>query len=184
MSVEPVIRFCAVISADAELREAAIERLTKAWGEVFLQSEPLPFEAGGYYAETMGPELKKTLIAFHEPVDGASLADWKLWTNNVEREFHGTRAGLLRPVNLDPGYVTQAKLVLATTKDRDHRLYLRDGIFAEITLNYTAKRWVHHRWSYPDYRTEAVAEFAMRCRNRLRESLQATDGMRRRETSS
>ena len=85
----------------------------------------------------------------------------------MEREFQTVSSTCSRPLNLDPGYITQAKLVLATTKDRDHRIYLRDGIFAEITLNYTAKRWVHHRWSYPDYRTGEVAEFALACRNRL-----------------
>jgi hypothetical protein len=41
-----------------------------------------------------------------------------------------------RPLNLDPGYLTEAKLVLATTKDRNHRLYLDRGIFAEVTLCY------------------------------------------------
>ena len=184
MPVEPVIRFCAVISADVELRERAIEKLAESWGVIFRRSDPLPFEAGGYYAESMGSDLKKVLVGFEDPVDGATLADWKTWSNEVEREFQKVSSACSRPLNLDPGYVTQAKLVLATTKDRDHRIYLRNGIFAEITLNYTAKQWVHHRWSYPDYRTDEVAAFALACRNRLRDWLQASGERRHRPGTS
>ncbi|MEL6108094.1 MAG: DUF4416 family protein [Planctomycetota bacterium] len=179
MPVEPVIRFCAVISREPEIRELAIERLTENWGRIFLRSEPLPFEAGGYYAEKMGADLRKVLVGFERPVDSADLADWKTWSNDLENEFRVGDSRYDRPLNLDPGYVTQAKLVLATTKDRDHRIYLRNGIFAEITLTYTAKRWIHHRWSYPDYRTESVASFALGCRDRLRDWLQASQDERR-----
>lgn len=180
LSVEPVIRFCAVISNDHSLRQHAIERLETQWGKTACRSDALPFEAGGYYSDAMGTGLEKELVALGSPIDPSDLADWKRWTNEIEREFAGADWPDKRPLNLDPGYITQAKLVLATTKDRDHRIYLRDGMFAEITLTYTAKRWIHHRWTYPDYRTEAVAEFATRCRNLLRQHLQADDGFRQR----
>jgi hypothetical protein len=206
--VEPVIRFCAVISADAGVRRQAIERLRAAWGDVTVHSPPLPFEAGGYYAAAMGTDLRKELVAFGEPVAPDELAAWKRWTNAVEVDFdqpdfaqpdfaqpdaaavqpsgpsrppsRSQASEVSRPLNLDPGYITQAKLVLATTKDRDHRVYLRDGIFGEITLTYTAKRWIHHRWTYPDYRTASVAEFATQCRRRLRDHLQSTGVLRQR----
>jgi hypothetical protein len=181
--VEPVIRFCAVISRHAEIRKQAIQQLAGEWGEIGLQSGPLPFHAGGYYARTMGEPLEKELIGFLQPTDAGALADWKRWTNALEPQFGGRDPSSVRPLNLDPGYVTQAKLVLATTKDRDHRVYLRDGIFGEITLTYTAKKWVHHRWTYPDYRTEKVAAFAMRCRNHLRSCLLSGDGFRKRVSS-
>ena len=121
----------------------------------------------------MGPELKKVLVGFSEPVDPAELADWKNQSNRWEQAYAETSSHPdERPLNLDPGYLSQAKFVLATTKDRDHRLYLRDGMFAEITLTYVGKVWNHHRWTYPSYRSEEVAEFANRCRERLREHLQ------------
>lgn len=179
--VEPVIRFCAVISADADVRRQAIDRLCEHWGEIVHQSPPLPFEAGGFYADSMGENLKKELLGFRQPADAAGLADWKIWTNVVESEFWESESPQQRPLNLDPGYISQAKLVLATTKDRDHRVYLRDGMFGEITLNYMAKKWVHHRWTYPDYRTEAVAAFANQCRNYLRATLQQGTGFRQRK---
>lgn len=178
--VEPVIRFCAVISSQSEVRRRAIEQLESQWGQIVHHSDPLPFEAGGYYADSMGTDLLKELIAFEQPCDGAELPDWKIWTNQVEAAFGGEAYPRQRPLNLDPGYITQAKLVLATTKDRDHRVYLREGMFGEITLTYTAKKWIFHRWTYPDYRTEAVAEFATACRNHLRSKLQDGQGFRKR----
>ena len=180
LDVEPVIRFCAVISKDQRVRDQAIERLADQWGAIAQRKGPFPFIAGGYYTASMGDGLMKDLISFSDPVDCESLADWKLWTNQLERELLTNPLDVQRPLNLDPGYITQAKLVLATTKDRDHRIYLRDGIFGEITLTYRAKKWVHHRWTYPDYRADNVAAFATECRNHLREKLKAMEGFRRR----
>jgi hypothetical protein len=118
-------------------------------------------------------------VAFDGFVDPSELADWKLQTNQWELELAQQVAyPEARPINLDPGYMTQAKLVLATTKDRDHRIYLRDGMFAEVTLTYVGKQWQHHRWSYPSYRTEQVARFANDCRERLRAHLRETKGFR------
>ena len=178
--VEPVMRFCAVITRHADARSWAVDRLTQAWGEVSIISEPIPFEAGGFYTATMGADLMKVLIAPGKPLDPGDLADWKHQTNQWENEYaEASSYAEPRPLNLDPGYMTQAKLVLATTKDRDHRIYLRDGMFAEVTLTYVGKQWVHHRWSYPSYRTDEVAKFAGACRDRLRRHLKETKQFRK-----
>lgn len=177
--VEPVIRFVAIITREDPVLRWAQQRLESQWGGMLEVSPPLPFEAGGYYSDEMGTGLRKILIALQPIADPAGLADWKTTTNAWEREAAAEFPGdAVRPLNLDPGYITQAKLVLATVKDRDHRLYLRDGIFAEVTLNYAGGRWVHHRWTYPDYRTADVTEFATRCRTRLREHLRTSGAFR------
>lgn len=177
--IEPVIRFVAIIASLPEVERWARGRIADAWGKVADTSPPMPFVAGGYYDAEMGCGLSKVLVAMAEPCDSGSLADWKRQTNEWEwqaaAEYGG---GPARPLNLDPGYVTQAKLVLATVKDRDHRIYLRDGIFAEVTLTYTGGQWIGHRWTYPDYRTPEVIDFANRCRHRLREHLKEIGGFR------
>lgn len=177
--VEPVIPFVAIITSDDAVLQWARAQIVERWGELAEISQPLAFEAGGHYAVEMGQGLRKSLVALAAAQDPAGLADWKTQTNAWERqavaEFPGPH---VRPLNLDPGYITQAKLVLATVKDRDHRIYLREGIFAEVTLSYVAGRWVHHRWTYPDYRSEVVFQFATRCRFRLRAHLRVTGGFR------
>ena len=173
--VEPVVRFCAVITRHPVARQWAMRRLAQRWGEASVCSAEIPFEAGGYYTASMGSELQKSLIAVTSFTDPGGLADWKTQTNQWEQEYTElSRHHEERPLNLDPGYMTQAKLVLATTKDRDHRLYLRDGMFAEVTLTYVGKAWQHHRWTYPSYRTEEVSHFANQCRAELRQHLKAT----------
>ena len=72
-----------------------------------------------------------------------------------------------RPLNLDPGYITAAKLVLASTKDHAHRIYLQDGIYAEVTLAYRHRAWQPLEWTYPDYRRADFQEFFTRCREFL-----------------
>jgi hypothetical protein len=177
--IEPVIRFVAVITNDERVRAWAYECIEQRWGSIAEQSAPMPFEAGGFYTEAMGGSLQKTLVAIAAPIDPVGLADWKTQTNGWEVEAAAQLPhSHARPLNLDPGYITQAKLVLATVKDRDHRIYLKDGIFGEITLTYVGRQWVHHRWTYPDYRTEEVIEFAMRCRTRLRQHLMETGAFR------
>jgi hypothetical protein len=64
-----------------------------------------------------------------------------------------------RPINIDPGYISMTKLVLASTKNREHRLYLRDGIYAEVTLAFRDQRWQPMGWTYADYQRDDVLEF-------------------------
>ncbi len=181
--VEPVVRFCGIISRHADAHQWAIDLISAQWGSPVLQSPPIPFEAGGYYRASMGDELLKTLVAFEGFHDPGGLADWKLATNQWEADYASISPHAdARPINLDPGYTSQAKLVLATTKDRDHRIYLRNGIFAEVTLTYVHKKWEHHRWSYPTYRGVEVAKFAQQCRENLRAHLKDAKQFRHRET--
>ena len=178
--IEPVVRVCAIITRHDAARAWAIERLTEQWGTLVETSAAVPFDAGAFYRETMGDGLTQTLVAVDEFADPADLADWKHETNDWEADYAAlARHGEARPLNLDAGYLSQAKLVLATIKDRDHRIYLRRGIFAEVTLNYVGKAWHHHRWSYPSYRDPAVAQFCGCVRIRLRKYLIETGQIRR-----
>ena len=102
----------------------------------------------------------------------------KLATNQVEAAFaaEARPAGRpphapQRPLNLDPGYVTESKLVLASTKDFAHRVYLGDGIYAEVTLTYAGGRWRPHEHTFPDYASGAYDSFLARAREALRRQL-------------
>ena len=139
------------------------------WGPVQFESPRFEFTETRFYAETMGEELSKQFFAFRQLIDPASLASVKIRTNDLENTYLQQSDGaVIRPVNIDPGYLTEAKLVLATTKDRDHRIYLQQGIFAEVTLHYHRKMWQKSRWTYPDYQREDFHAFFSRCRDWLR----------------
>ena len=91
--------------------------------------------------------------AFERLIDPSELPQIKLQANDWEAEYTGLgRHPESRPLNLDPGYVTSAKLVLASTKDHAHRIYLSRGIFAEVTLYYKDRHWQHREFTFPNYR--------------------------------
>jgi hypothetical protein len=146
----------------------ARERAVEVWGPVAIESPAFRFDQTDYYTATMGPDLVKVFWAFERPIDPAGLVDVKLLTNRWECEYAG-QAGQVepRPLNLDPGYLTPAKLVLASTKDFAHRVYLDRGIYAEITLFYRRGRWEWHEWTFPDYRREEYHRFFFQCRELL-----------------
>jgi hypothetical protein len=172
----PVLPLLAAFSRHDEALDWARQRSSEPWGPVALTSDVFPFDDTGYYAATMGAGLKKVFFAFERLVDPAWIVQAKHETNEWEAEFSRRHRGPdERPLNLDPGYLTEAKLVLATTKDRDHRIYLDRGIFAEVTLYYQRGRgWQSREWTYPDYRSEAYHLFFNRCRSYLRERKHAS----------
>jgi hypothetical protein len=165
----PALRLLAAFSRHTDALDWARQTASAAWGPVALESERFEHRETNYYDATMGTGLKKCFFAFETLADPAELAEWKLSSNRWERDYQ--RLGLhseSRPLNLDPGYLTEAKLVLATTKDRDHRIYLRDGIFAEVTLHFHRGQWEARPWTYPDYQRADYHEFFLRCREYLR----------------
>ncbi len=106
------------------------------------------------------------------PGDPGRLAEIKRLTGLLEAEF--AAPGLPpRPVNIDPGFVDEARLVLATAKDRGHRLYLGQGVYAEVTLSFSGGQFTPLPWTYPDYASAEYREFFAGVRERLREQRRA-----------
>jgi hypothetical protein len=165
----PVLLLVAAFSRYPEVLAWARRQLQQRWGPIHLASSPFPFTWSDYYAASMGSDLVKQFWAFESLIDPAELAAIKRATNQLEAEVkQAISAAESRPLNLDPGYLTEAKLVLATTKDRDHRLYLSQGIFGEVTLYYHRGGWKAREWTYPDYRQPEYHEFFDACRQYLR----------------
>jgi hypothetical protein len=164
----PALLLLAVFSRYEGALDWARQRAVEAWGPVELESPRFDFVETRYYDATMGPGLTKVFFTFQRPLDPAELVDIKLETNRWEVEY-AAAAGHCepRPLNLDPGYLTLAKLVLASTKDFAHRIYLSRGIYAEITLQYRHHQWQHHEYTFPDYRRADYQAFFTQCRNTL-----------------
>jgi hypothetical protein len=158
--VAGVLLVVAAFSRHADALAWARARLEEAYGPVVLASAPYVFDQTSYYEASMGADLRKVLWAFGTLIDPGRMPDVKHASNALEQALaEQRRYPEARPVNLDPGYLTLGKFVLATTKDQAHRLYLRDGIFAEVTLHYQAGRYRPWPWTYADYRLEEVIAF-------------------------
>jgi hypothetical protein len=168
ISHPPALLLLAAFSRYRDALHWARDRAADTWGPAALESEPFDFTETNYYAATMGTGLRKMFFAFDGPLDPGELADVKLRTNDWEKQYAAEASHPEpRPLNLDPGYLTLAKLVLASTKDHAHRIYLGRGIYAEITLSFRAHRWQAHELTYADYRREDYQRFFSACREHL-----------------
>ncbi|MBI4713100.1 MAG: DUF4416 family protein [Planctomycetes bacterium] len=170
-----------IISKYADLFEPVEEKLFAGFGVIDLKSDIMSFEFTDYYTAEMGAPLKRQFLAFQKLIDPAEIASIKIRTNQIENDFaskfldsrlrgNDKEQKVSRPVNLDPGYVDNSKLVLASTKDYAHRIYLQDGIYAEVTLQYSASKRSFQpcQWTYPDYQTQAYLDFFNRVREMYR----------------
>lgn len=130
--------------------------LERRFGPADLESQPIPFDFTDHYTIEMGSGLTRRFLSFKRLMDPQRLALIKVWTNRLEEKLSvkGRRA-----VNIDPGYVDLAKLVLASTKDFCHRIPMGNGIFGEVTLCYQGKSFRSWELTYPDFRTPAYIEF-------------------------
>ena len=166
---DPVLLLVGAFSRHEEARHWARERSIATWGPVALESDPLPFRDTDYYTASMGPELDMVFWAFEQLVDPALLPEVKRTTNTWEDAYKQESShDEARPLNLDPGYLTDAKLVLASTKDHHHRIYLSDGIFAEVTLHYQKGAWQTRPWTYPNYARADYQKYLLKCREYYR----------------
>jgi hypothetical protein len=144
--------------------ERALKLLEGGFGEVDKIIEPYDFTFTDYYENEMGGGLEKRFIVFKKPIERAKLADIKIFTNGIEKEFSVEGK---RQINIDPGYLTRASLVLASTKEFPHRIYLKDGIFAEVALLFKRDGCRSLEWTYPDFKTEKTCDFFLTLRNDL-----------------
>jgi hypothetical protein len=150
----------------------ACDRAAERFGPIAHQSPAFEFVETDYYEATMGPGLKKVFCAFDRLIDPGELAEIKRATNGWEEDYAALGVHPEpRPLNLDPGYLSLGKLVLASTKDFAHRIYLSRGIYAEVTLQYRHHRWEHHQWTFADYRRSDYQRFFSECRDRLRRQI-------------
>jgi hypothetical protein len=171
--VAPALLVVAGFSRHAAALTWGRQRLELAHGPVALAGEPFAFHHTTYYEASMGAGLHKQLLAFERLIAPDSLPDLKRHAISLEAELAATgEYAEERPLNLDPGYLVLGKFLLATTKDQAHRVYLRDGIFAEVTLRYHAGGWEPWPWTYADYREPAVHDFLLQARDFYRRRLQ------------
>jgi hypothetical protein len=169
---DPVLLIVAVFSRHAQALAWARARLEEFFGPVALESQPYDFQQTAYYEATMGPGLQKKFLVFQTLFPADCLASIKRRTNEIEAELaRQHRYPEVRPINLDPGILNLGKFMLATTKDQAHRIYLGDGIYAEVTLRFQAGVFEPWPWTYADYRLPLVRAFLKEARDFYRELL-------------
>jgi len=160
---EPAKLVIGCFTNDKDILGGVAQKLSESFGPPDVISPWLPFEHTDYYTPEMGTPLFRRLMAFRKLIQQEALVDIKLFTNKLEDRF--SRDGR-RLVNIDPGYLVAERFVLATGKNYTHRIYLREGIYADLTLIYQKGRFRPLDWTYPDYAGDAIISFLKSVRDR------------------
>jgi hypothetical protein len=175
----PVCRFAALLAREEEQLATARAELTQWYGQVNDVSAIVPYEASAEYAAEMGTGLLRQWVRFEPLFSPEHLTKCKLETNMAEtllaRQFAGGVRGGGRPINIDPGYVHRSKIVLATTKDASHRVYVREGIYEEVALHWE-EGWKGWPWTEREYVGLEAVSFFERARHAYLQQLACMAG--------
>ena len=173
---KPAKLIISMITSDKCLFDLYKEELIKKFGEVDIESNAQPFDFTDYYEEEFGKNLMQKLFSFSSLIGMDELAEIKIITNSIENNFknENIKNNLTHPkrkINLDPGYITLDKYILASTKNGPSRIYINQGIYAEITLRFINKSFVTCEYTYPNYKTNEYIIFLNSVRQKYKVQL-------------
>ena len=155
---KPVLYFCGILASTENALKAAEVELINLLGKIEIESVSYVHKYTTYYSKEMGSEIFRKFVAF---LPLREQIKEKLKTN--------LNLPFIRPVNLDPGYVDEPRVVLASCKDFNHRIALGEGVYADLHLIYRHNEgYLGLQWSYPDYTDEIAKDFFGKCRLLLR----------------
>ncbi len=163
--VEEPIVFIGALFSDETVFDQVLPLLQDKFGKILFQSDIQPWEYSDHYNKELGSRIFRNFIFFDEIIDPSTLSDIKLLTNDIEAIY--SQDGKRR-VNLDPGYITLAKVVLASTKNYSHRIYLGKGIYAELALFFKDRQFIAMPYTYYDYKDQSYLVMFMNVRNLLK----------------
>jgi hypothetical protein len=172
---EPVKLIFGILAADDNALDSARHEIIEHFGQCDLVSNIWPFTQTQYYKEELGECVLRQFVSVEELIDPGALAKIKHTSNSIEMELaESLNSTLPRPVNLDPGIIEPSKLVLASTKNFSHRIYIGDKMYAELTLSFCRGKWQSFSYTFPDYKEDRYHSFLSMVREKLVEQIRAS----------
>jgi hypothetical protein len=169
---DPVKLIMGILAADQECLQLACEAVIDEFGVTDMISEVYPFTQTSYYKDEAGENILRQFLSFEKLIDPGKLATIKIKSNKLEEKLAKiAHADLPRPINLDPGIIEPSKLILASTKNFSHRIYIGDNMYAELTLSYCKGVWNSFSYTFPDFKEDRYHKFLSGVRERLVEQL-------------
>ena len=152
---KPVKLMVGMLSQDEQMFDLAEQLMADLWGAIDISSDVMPFIYTRYYNRAMGEGLLRKFVAFEKLILPEDISNIKHRSNQLELDLQESplakQMDVKRAVNLDPGYINSSKLVLVTTKDYSHRVFIGNDMYAEATLHYCYEKWNSWPYTYPDY---------------------------------
>jgi hypothetical protein len=146
---DPVKLFVAALWSESSALQSAFAELRARYGDIDFSGADHLFDMTDYYEPEMGLQLHRRLASFArlEPPD--CICDAKHFSNEIEDRMAGEKGRL---VNLDIGYLDHNKIVLASFKGAGQKIYLKDGVWADLVARYRKGRYCPFEWTFPDFR--------------------------------
>jgi hypothetical protein len=164
----PVKLICGLLYSDADLAEQALLRLSRLFGRIDYKSPMYPFTITDYYNAEMGTPILRQFISFQELIHPLRLPQIKIACNAVEEAL---AISAMRKVNLDPGYMDYDKLILASAKYNGHKVYLDQGIYADVTMRFEHGGYQAAAYAFPDFKTGQYQQAFLHIRARYKGQL-------------
>ena len=144
----------------------ALDILERQFGRVQFETVDIPYSNEDKYEEEMGGPLNRRFFSFEQKVARDSLPKIKNLCARIETNFADRVDDYnFRTVNIDPGILTPDNLVIAPHREYNHRVYLSDGVFAEMALIYARGYFCRLPWTSPNYYEDEAIDFFIRVRN-------------------
>ena len=166
--VQPVKLIVGILVCDESALAVSRHFLLDTYSVADLVSEVWPFDMTEYYVNEAGPNMVRQFMAFENLIDPGRLAAIKHETNKMEQELaKRLDTPYPRPINFDPGFIEPSKLVLASTKNFAHRIYIGDHMYAEVTMTYNKGTWETFPFTFPDYKSGRYNAYLNEVRQKL-----------------
>ncbi len=152
-----------IIYSSLDALSDSLKALERKFGPVQYETLEIDCSKTEMYTEEMGSDLLRRFFSFERLAERVSLADMKKICHKIEPHFADQTAGFnFRTVNIDPGILTPSNLTMASHRELNHRVYLKDGVYAELALIYARGQFRRLPWTNPDYCRGEAIEFFMR----------------------
>ena len=149
------------IYADQQWLMKAKSAMQRQSWEIQYQSKEFPFEQTDYYSTEMGEGLKRCFLSIKGLQSLELSSEWKSETKKIEQKLSNRGK---RRINLDPGYLDLSRVVLLSGKEGSHKIYLRNGVWADLVLLKDKGGYRNFPWTFPDIRTGRYDGFFLQLR--------------------
>ena len=165
---EDVKLISSLFSPQKQLIDKVVSELEEIFGPTDWISPELLFDRTKYYAREMGWPLHRRFISFKNLIRPEDIAGIKLKTNRVENRYLEDEK---RRINIDPGYISLERMILATGKNYTHRIYLAGGIYADLSLIFHRGSFRPLKWTYMDYAEPEIIGYFNDVRERYKKRI-------------
>ncbi len=180
LSQSKAVLVIALMYNDESSFNGAFNALSHKFGKIDLMSDEFMFSHSHYYKNEMGDNLIKRFVVFENLIKRDYLPKVKRITDKIEKKYLNNKK--FRTINIDPAILTLENFILATNKNFTHRIYLKNNVFADLTLIYQKKKgFIDLPWTYADYSQETTKKFLENVRSRFYDELLKTSPFNGRE---